>query len=171
MKMNKLIAIFLSVCALTVTASCNRNNEPPSESAISITDAYLPKTIAFERSDSLLFNKCKDFNNKQFVVNSYDELPADPLGFNSSYSTIDFSKNALLLVYKIQHYTIDTYRNRYVRNNIENTYDWTISIGTSTSEKDVDMSKVYFTRFAIVVPKLVAGFELKTWFSVYYIGQ
>ena len=101
--------------------------------------------------------------NTKWVVNSTEELPADPLGFDESYYKINFSNQTLLLYYDIANYNIVAYQSRYFRNTVENTYNWSILLGISgkLNEDDAQIEKLLFSRYALLVPKLPENAEVQ----------
>ncbi|MCM1032898.1 MAG: hypothetical protein NC405_03995 [Odoribacter sp.] len=102
--------------------------------------------------------------NKQVVVNSVDEIPNDPLGFAESYYKINFTENTLLLCYQIHDYNIVSITNRYYRNIVENTYNWSINLGISGEINSGDKSeKAIISRYAILVPKLPTDAKVEIW--------
>lgn len=151
------LAIGIALC------SCNRHNEPPMETEFLINRQYLPVTIAVDNSDSELLDKIKPLSKSNFIVNSLDELPDDPFGFDEAYTGVDFSTYTLLIHYETHRWRIDTYTNRFYRDNRENTVNWVINIGSSQFD---DSEPVKFTRFAILVKKIPEDIDLKIWTSL-----
>ncbi len=156
---------FLSFVFAFVLCSCVSNNEPPLETALPIAQNYLPATLSFSADDNEWTDKIKDWSDKQIRVDSPEELPDDPLGFSDAYSGINFNRYTLLLSYNIHNWTIDTYHNRYYRDNIEGIYNWNICVSTATSIDD-SSTQLYFTRYAVLVNKIPAEREVKIWFSL-----
>lgn len=156
-----------AACAITLFSSCNHNDEPPAEVLLPIHDIYLPCSETIDRNDADLVERYREWNNKVLIVNSPDQLPDDPIGFNESYTSgINFNDESLLLVYRIFPFGgIDTYRCRFAKNNLENRYEWGISIGSSDYDTDDD-GKRTFNRFAISIRKLPADAELYVWWSL-----
>ena len=159
--------ITAAACAIALFSSCNHNNEPPAEVVIPIHDIYLPCSVTIDRNDADLVERYREWNYKVVIVNSPDQLPDDPLGFNKSYTSgINFNNESLLLVYRIFPFDcIDTYRCRFTKNNLENRYEWGLSIGSSDYDTD-DEGKRTFNRFAISVYKLPTDAELTVWWSL-----
>lgn len=98
-------------------------------------------------------------------MNSLSELPNDNLGFSNAYKGIDFEKYTLLLYYRVHDWNIDTFRNLYYRNNIEQNYNWNIHLGTSTIP-DANSETLRITRFAILVHKIPENVEINIWTSL-----
>ena len=65
----------------------------------------------------------------------------------------------------MHRWNIDTYYNYYVRNTVENTYNWTMRIGITTLNDDTKTT-TDFTRFALLVKKLPADADVRTWISL-----
>lgn len=146
--------------------SCNRNNDLPTETQLSIMESYLPVSAQFQKSDKEFVESIKEFVYKNCIINDLSELPDDPLGFSPAYSHINFNEYTLLIFYEIHRWNIDSYRNRYYRNNIEGTNNWIVYIGTSTTPDDEMVDRYYFTRFAILVKKIPANIDVKFWYSL-----
>lgn len=160
MKYLSLILIALSLC---ITA-CNHNNEPPVEVNLPIREQFVPGNIIFDMSDTEFKDKVKPWMNKQVVVNSKEEIPDDPFGFQESYYKINFAENTLLLCYQIHDYDIVSITNRYYRNTVENTYNWSIVLGISgLINDDEEKEKAIISRYAILVPKLPADANVRIW--------
>lgn len=147
-------------------ASCNKNDESPMEVKLPIIEAYMPVTMAVERSDTETMEKCREWHEKTLVVNAKEEIPQDDmLGFTEAYTGVNFNDYTLLLHYKMHRCNIDTYYNYYVRNTVENTYNWTMRIGITTLNDDTKTT-TDFTRFALLVKKLPADADVRTWISL-----
>lgn len=160
--MKHLITFILSLLLLY---SCNNNDEPSTETVLSISKHYQPCTSEFNITDTEWVDKIKGWADKKFVVNDLSELPYDPLGFSDAYKKVDFNNYTLLITYDIHNWVIDIYRNRYYFDNIERTYNWTICVGTSTVPDD-NTETWYFTRYAILVKKLPQDAKIQMWFSL-----
>lgn len=163
--MKYLVAVVFAVGVL-LCGACNRNNDVPAETTLSIIDTYVPVTVQFKKGDTEFVGKIRDMVDNEFVVNSLSELPDDPLGFSAAYNNINFKEYTLLVSYHVHPWKIDTYRSRYYHDNIENTNVWTIHIGTSTRPDEYIEDQYYFTRFAILVKKIPASFGIKFWYSI-----
>ena len=148
---------------LLLLCSCNNNDEPPTETMLSVSEAYIPCTVSV--NDTEFVNKIKEWSDKKYIVNDLSELPDDPLGFSDAYKKMDFNQYTLLITYDIHNWEIDTYRNRYYFDNIERTYNWAICVGTSTVPDD-NAETWYFTRYAILVKKISQDAKIKMWFSL-----
>lgn len=156
----------LILIAMTVLfSSCHNNSEPPVENTLAVIRQYAPATVLFQRSDKEFCDKIHWLNEKDFVVNSLSELPNDNLGFSNAYKGIDFEKYTLLLYYRVHDWNIDTFRNLYYRNNIEQNYNWNIHLGTSTIP-DANSETLRITRFAILVHKIPENVEINIWTSL-----
>ena len=160
----RFLTIFV-LSSLLLLCSCNNNDEPPTETMLSVSEAYMPCTVAFNVNDTEFIDKIKKWSDKKFVVNDLSELPDDPLGFSDASKKVDFNNYTLLITYDIHNWVIDTYRNRYYFDNIERTYNWTICVGTSTVPDD-NTETWYFTRYAILVKKLPQDAKIQMWFSL-----
>ena len=160
-KNSKIYFLLLAI----ILFSCNHNEEPPLETPLAISEAYLPVSVIFEKSDPEFLNMCMKWHDTSFEVNSVEELPQDLFGFNESYTGINFNEYTLLLVYKLHKWTIDTYQNRFVKNNHEDTFDWTLIIGASDFNKENE-DHVTITRFAIKVRKLPTDAIVRYWWSI-----
>ncbi|MDE6280105.1 MAG: hypothetical protein K2M05_09060 [Paramuribaculum sp.] len=159
--MKHLVIIFL---ALSIAlCSCNRHNEPPLETEFIISRQYLPVSIDVDKSNQELYDKIKDLSKSNFIVNSADELPDDPFGFNEAYTHVNFNDYTLLLHYEMHRWRIDTYRNRFYRDNRENTINWMIRVDSSQFDES---EPILFTRFAILIRKLPEDVDLKIWVSL-----
>lgn len=164
---------YLSLLLLTfslILCSCSKN-EPSLEINLPISETYVPCSIEFNTNDIDEEQKHNIIHlvNNQHIVNSADELPNDPIGFSEAYGKINFEKRTLLIKYMLHDYSIDTYNNRYFRNTKENTYNWMVNIG-SASNLDDDSDNLMLTRFAILVNKLPADADFKSWFGLSHIG-
>lgn len=146
--------------------SCNHNDEVPTETLMSIAQQYLPATVEFQQSNKDFLEKAMEFNDKKFIINSLSELSTDPFGFSDAYRGIDFDNYTLLVTYKLHDWVIDTYRNRYYRNNPDKTYNWAIHVGTSTVPGETIDDTLYFTRFAILVDKVPQDTDVLMWLSL-----
>lgn len=151
----------MAVAILSV--SCNRHSEPPTEVLLQISESFVPQTLSVDKNDSEMLEKIREWNTQSLVVNSADELPDDPIGFSPAFSKINFKERTLLIAYNIHRWRIDAYTNRWIRNNVESTYDWYIQLGISEFPDEDDV--IYFTRFAIEVPKLPADANVRFWYS------
>lgn len=164
MKLKYLLS-FLLIGILGSLTSCNKNDDTPSEIRIQILEDYLPCSVTFDRSDKLFYELCSQWSNKYMIVNSKDDLPDDPVGFNSSYKNINYKEYSLLLAYRLHNYSIDSFRNMLIKNNIENTYDWTISIGSGDFGSD-NYDNLTISRFAVKVKKIPDNANLKVWWGM-----
>lgn len=163
MKYLSLLIIAIGLCL----TSCNHNDGPALEVNIAINEQFVPGNVIFSLSDTEFKDKIKPWYNKKVVVNSAQELPADPLGFNESYYKIDFKNHTLLIYYDIHDYNVVSYSNRYYRNTVENTYNWTIMLGISGTIADGEEgARAIFSRYAVLVPKLSENAEVKIWNSL-----
>lgn len=163
MKHLSILFIALTLCL----AACNKNNEPPVEVQLPIREAFLPENVLFDYSDKDFLNRLKDWNNKKVVVNSVDEIPNDPIGFNESYYKIDFTDQTMLLYYMVHDYDVVSYNNIYFRNTVENTYNWTISLGVNGEiNEDDNVEKLIFSRYAILVKKLPDNADIIIWKNI-----
>ena len=162
------------LCILTLTlslilCSCNKN-EPPLEIILPISETYVPSSIEFPTGlDDEQKRNLSHLVNNQHIINSVDELPNDLIGFSEAYNKINFKNSTLLIKYMVHDYSIDTYNSRYYRNTKENSYNWMVNIG-SASDLDADSDNLMLTRFAILVNKLPADANLKSWFGLSNIG-
>lgn len=160
----KIIYIFLiSVCFCFT--GCNHDYEPPTETLLAIYTEYLPVSIEGNKSDADFINICKEWKDKVLIVNSVDDLPDDPIGFSKSYQNIGFQNQSLLITYKAQWWEVATISNMFVKNNVEKTFNWTISLGLE-SYPDQPEDIITLTRYAILVPKIPSDSDLKVWWSI-----
>ena len=146
------IKIFIMLVGVLL-CGCNRHEEPPVETVWPIQETYMPVGVVFDKTDTDFLERCREWNNKRFIVNDVDELPADPLGFNDTYRNINYKNYSLILVYRLHRWSIDTYRSWFTRNNVENTFNWTLTVVSNDFDPQ-DTNKVIITRFAITVKKL-----------------
>ncbi len=167
--MKHLYLLILTLC-LTL-CSCNHNDEPPLEITLPISETYMPATIELNANnlDEEQKRNLIHLVNSGHVINDISELPDDPIGFGEAFYKIDFNENTLLIKYVLHEYTIDTYSSWYYRNTKENSYNWLVNIGTA-SDTDIDTDDMWFTRFAILVRKLPADAEVKSWFGLTRLG-
>lgn len=161
MKYLTILVLFVGI----LMCSCNKNDEPPVETVLSVSESYLPCTVSFYTNDTEWMEKIKGWWNKEIIVNDLSELPDDPLGFSDAYKSVDFDEYTLLITYNIHNWQIETYRNRYYLDNIDKIYNWTICVGTSTIPDD-NAEPLYFTRYAILVKKLPPDAKINIWFSM-----
>lgn len=119
--------------------------------------------------DKELTDQYLKLSKETIVVRSKEELPDDPTGLPEAYSYINFKQNTLLINYLIHDWRIDTYSNRYVRDNLNKTYSWTITIGSA--DCNVDHDRLFFTRFSILVPAIPENGDVQVWYGVHQIGQ
>lgn len=165
---------YLSHLILTfslLVCSCNKN-EPALEINLPISETYVPKSIELDSpntDDELKLTLIHLVNNNIHIVNNTSELPNDPIGFGEAYNNINFKQSTLLIKYLLHDYTIDTYNSRYYRNTKENTYNWAINIGSASSTGN-DFDNTQLTRFSILVNKLPAEANIKSWYGLYSIG-
>lgn len=161
---------YLSLLLLTLSlilGSCNKN-EPPLEIVLPISETYVPSSIELPSSmDEEQKRNIIHLINNQHIVNSADELPNDPMGFSEAFDKINFKNSTLLIKYMSHDYSIDTYNNRYFRNTKENSYNWMINIGSASN---LDSDNITLTRFAILVNKLPADANIKSWFGLTNLG-
>lgn len=148
---------------LTLLCSCNNHNDLPGETTLPIAQTYLPVTLTLNRNDSELVEKIKPLVDEKYIINDLSELPQDPWGFSEAYNNINFKQNTLLVTYSVHTWEIDTYRNRYYRDNVKRTYNWSRHVGYATSYPDDEYA---FTRFAILVNKIPADAEVDFWLSL-----
>lgn len=161
--MNRIHSIFFILCVLL--CSCHHSSEPIKETALPISEEYLPSTVRFSADDSEWKAQIKEWADKKLVVNDISELPDDPFGFSEAYSGINFKEFTLLITYNIHNYTIDTYRNRYYRENATRTYNWAVCIKTANRPDD-SAESLYFSRYAILVKKIPEDANVNIWFSL-----
>lgn len=162
--MTRILMLILSVLTIGL-ASCNNHDETPYETNLPIRDAYLPVDKTFSTTDKNLLDQCKEHNFKVYTVNSREELPEDIFGFSSAYDNINFKENTLLITYRLHSWKIETYDNRWYRNNVEKSYNWAISLGITGVSEEIP-EEVTFTRFAILVPKHEPDTEITVWYSL-----
>lgn len=165
---------YISVLCLIVGVifcACNHNDEVELEIALPISATFLPATI--ESNINSIDDEQKraliHLVNNQYIVNDASQLPNDPIGFSDTYRNINFDENTLLIKYMLHDYAIDTYSNRYYRNTKENSYNWSVNIGTA-SDTDIVTDFNFFTRFAILVKKLPADAKVKFWYGLTQLG-
>lgn len=160
----KYIYFPLLIFFLGFITSCGNNDDAPAESQIRIQDEFLPSSLTFNTTDKNFYDLCKQWSDTHWIINSAKELPKDPIGFNDSYKNINFSEYSLLVVYRLHNFTIDTYQNNLVKNNLENTYNWFLSIGGSNFGND-NYDTLSFTRFAIKINKIPDNANLEVWWG------
>ena len=167
----KYFGLLLLQALCLIMCSCDKNEEPELEIALPISDTYLPASLGFNVSsmDDVGKRELIHLVHNEHIINDIAELPDDPIGFSEAYQKINFKEYTLLIKYLLHYYTIDTYSNRFYRNTKENSYNWTVSIGTA-SDTDIDTDEIWFTRFAILVRKLPADAHVKYWFGLKNIG-
>lgn len=160
------------IALMLLFGSCNRHEEPQLEVKVAIIDTYLPVSWEYNAKDITQEQKKNIFHlvNNDHVVNDVSELPDDPMGFSDAVRSINYKEYTLLVKYVLHDWKIDTYSNRYYRNTKENSYNWSINVGTS-SDIDVDSDEETLTRFAIKVKKLPPDAVFKSWFGLYSIGS
>lgn len=161
----KYIKSIMLVLSIIICSCTNNNNEPPLETQLPVVQSYLPATVEFNINDSEWIEKIKPWADARLIVNDLSELPTDPVVYSNAFNGIDFSRYTLLIAFEIHDWTIDTYRTRFFRENIDGTYNWTYSVGTTTIPGN-DSETRYFTRFAVLVNKLPADAEVKMWLSL-----
>ncbi len=151
--------------------SCNNNDEPDLEILLPISETYIHASIEFNINsmDEEQKRNLIHLVNNEHIINNVSELPNDPIGFSEAYHKINFKESTLLIKYVLHDYTIDTYSNRYYRNTKENSYNWAVNIGTA-SDTNIDSDDMWFTRFAILVKKLPADAQVKSWFGLTQLG-
>ena len=159
----KHLTFLLITLALCLTG-CNNHDETPYETILPINESFLPTDVVISKSDSEFKEVYRKWNGKTVLVNSIDELPEDPIGFDSAYSKISFADQTLILYYAAHRYEVLSYRNRFYRNNVEKTINWAIVLGISGEIDGED--EFIFTRYAILVPKMPEGVEPLIWFSI-----
>ena len=166
MKYLTLLILSLSI----LLNSCN-NHEPPLEIRLPISEVYVPVSVEFNEKEISQEDKSKLIHlaNNQYVINDVSEIPNDPLGlsetFGVAFDKVNFNEYTLLIKYIINDWTIDSYNNSYYRNTQENTYNWSINIGTAS-----DTEPYRFTRFAILVKKLPTDAKVVIWQGLTQLG-
>ena len=155
------IAISLFLC------SCNNNDDPSLEIALPIDGTFIPASVDLNLNqiDEEQRRNIILLTTNEHIINDASELPVDPIGFSETFKEIDFSKYTLLIKYVLHDYSIDTYSNSYYRNTRDNSYNWTVNIGT-TSDTGINNDVIYLTRFAIYVNKIPADAQVISWFSL-----
>lgn len=161
----KYLASILILFSILFCACNKHNDEPSTETLLHITESYIPVTVSFNINDTQGIEELYEWSDKKLIINELSELPNDPLGFSDAYRAINFNEYTLLITYDIHNWEIDTYRNRYYRDNIEKTYNWAICVKTATIP-DSSSEQWYFTRYAILVKKLPADANIKIWLSL-----
>ena len=167
--MKYLTLLILSLIILL--SSCNNHNEPPLEVRLPISEVYVPVSVEFYEKEISQEVKSQLIHlvNNQFVINDVSEIPDDPLGlkdtFGVAFDKVNFNEYTLLIKYIINDWTIDSYNNYYYRNTQENTYNWSINIGTAS-----DTELYRFTRFAILVKKLPTDAKVVIWQGLTQLG-
>ena len=168
----KYFGLLLLQALCLIMCSCDKNEEPELEIALPISDTYLPASLGFNVSsmDDVRKRELIHLVHNEHIINDIAELPDDPIGFSEAYQKINFKEYTLLIKYLLHYYTIDTYSNRFYRNTKENSYNWTVSIGTA-SDTDIDTDEIWFTRFAILVRKIPADAQIRTWLGLTFLGN
>ncbi|MCM1489564.1 MAG: hypothetical protein NC095_01870 [Muribaculum sp.] len=161
MKYLNILIVALCLCL----SSCSGNDEPKANVQLTIFDSFLPASITINRTDTELTKECKKFSSQTFIVNSKDELPQDPFGSDETFSKIGYNNQSLLICYQVHSYDIISYDNKFIKNNTDKTYDWTVTLGINGDAVD-SFDQLIFTRYAILVPKLPKNATLKVWFGV-----
>lgn len=60
----RFLTIFV-LSSLLLLSSCNSNNdEPPTETILSVSEAYIPCTVSFNVNDAEFVNKIKEWSDK-----------------------------------------------------------------------------------------------------------
>ena len=163
----KYLSILIFAIGLCVT-SCHHKGEPPLEINLSIVEQFVPGNVRFSMSDAEFKGKIKPWINKKIIVNSVDELPADPLGFNESFYKINFRNYTMLIYYDLHDFNVVSYSNRYFRETVDGTYNWSISLGVSGRINDGDeWHDAIVSRYAILVSKLPDDVDVRIWTGVY----
>lgn len=166
----KYLSLLLPALCLML-CSCNNNDETALEIALPISETYVPVTVGFNKNDLDDAGKQSLIHlvNNEHVINDESELPDDPIGFSEAYHTINFKESTLLIKYVLHNYMIETYSTRYYRNTQENSYNWSVNIGTA-SDTGIDTDDIRFTRFAILVRKLPADAQVRSWLWIKSTG-
>lgn len=159
----KYISILCLALCIGLTA-CNNNDETPLEVDIQITEQFLPAGVIFNKDDAEFKEKCLEWNNKVILVNSPEELPHDPLGFQEGYKNLSYSTHTLALYYMTSQYNIVSCRNRLYKQTNDDTINWGITLGVSGDIEGAD--NLLFSRFAIMIPKTTDSSNLKVWLGV-----
>lgn len=157
--------ISLIVFIMTLLLSSCGHDDPPASVEIPIYDSFVPASIVVNRDDTVLVEECRDWTRKSFVVTSVEEIPDDPFKSTQSFSKIGFSDQALLIYYDVHSYDVLSCSNKYIRNNTDKTYEWTINLGINGDAVD-SFNQLILTRYAILVPKLQKNYQLKVWSGV-----
>ncbi len=159
----KYLSLIIIAFSIFITA-CNHNNQPPTTVNLPINEQFLPMNVEFNMSDTEYKQQTRPWWDKGVVVNSSEEIPNDPFGFQESYYKINFKNNTLLLYYQIHDYNVVSITNMFYRNTVENTYNWSINLGISGDINEGDkIEKAIISRFAILVPKLPTDANVKFW--------
>ena len=155
--MKYLASILLVLCA--VLCSCSKD-EPKGEKLLPVVEAYSPATLDIDIDKPEWTDVVKKWDNKKIVVNSLSDIPDDPFGISDAFRNIDFNKCTLLLAYQAHNYPVNTYRNRYYKDETQDTYNWMVIVGT-TDAPDQWGEQWYFSRYALLVDKLPTGAQVK----------
>lgn len=159
-----IILLVLNILTL-FNSACNRNEEPPTTIDYYFCEQYIPMTIEYSKTDTDLIEQIRPVAGKQFVINSLDELNANPMGFSEAYKKINFNDYTLLVYYLLHRYNIEAYSSRYYKNTLEGNFNWVINLST-TDRPELPDDKGMMTRFALLVRKLPSDAEVKTWTSI-----
>lgn len=152
-----------------LVCSCN-NHEPDLVVELPINSVFIPVSIKINKNDIDQQQREEIMNlvNNKHIVNDISELPTDPIGQNEAFYRINYKEETLLIMYLFKSWTFDTYSNRFYRNTKENSYNWTVRLGTTIGD---DTEEVELTRFAILVRKLPADADVQMFHSVTQFGS
>lgn len=153
-----------------LVCSCNKNNEPDLTVELPINSVFIPVTIDVntDEIDEQEREEIMNLMNNKHIVNSFSEIPDDPIGHNEALYNVDYNEETVLIMYLFKKWTIDTYSSRFYRDTKENSYNWVVKIGTTAEFEDNPV--VQLTRFAIAVRKLPPGANVQTWYSLTQLG-
>lgn len=159
------LSLLFAAIAFCLIGCTNHDDEPNYEFDATINGIYVPMSVTFDKSDTEYLNLCRPWDNKFVVVNSTDELPTEPFGFNDTYKNINFSDQTLLIYYSLNNFRVITCRNFYKKNIRENTYTWQLLLGVESKIEGAS-DNLTMTRYAILVPKVPTDAKVKVNYSL-----
>lgn len=155
----KYLTVLLGALAF-LTCSCNNNNdEPPAKTVLPIRVYYQPMNTWMDESEIDRNEHLKELNHRIVVVNSAAELPDDGLGFSDAYVKADFQHYTMLIYYRIHRWEFEAYQYRYIFDNLERKYNWTIMLHVDSDENHYPGMRC-ISRFAIMVDKIPENAEV-----------
>lgn len=149
--MKKFLLFF--VVAITMLASCGKDDEPQLYTRYEIVQELEPKSKTLNWGE-MSQDERRLYPRDGYVVNSRNAFPRDVVfGMEDIKSAdIDFTKYTLLMQYVLVPGYVQSHRLFWQRNNTEKKYEFVAQFSTSAFEESLDAFTYY--RAAVLVKKI-----------------